>query len=89
MIRSTVHLLYGRLCLFQERNRPKQPPKVPKAAPFFLPTIPGLEPKFAIPEENEKEKVRCVFAIMCNKSYICDKMHDSFVSHSKSTELKK
>jgi len=28
------------------KNKPKAPPKKPKAAPFFLPTIPGLETKF-------------------------------------------
>jgi U3 small nucleolar RNA-associated protein 21 len=27
----------------QERNRPTQPPKKPEAAPFFLPTVAGLE----------------------------------------------
>lgn len=27
----------------QERNRPIEPPTKPAAAPFFLPTIPGLE----------------------------------------------
>eukprot|EP00795_Rhopilema_esculentum_P000788 gene788-10517_t len=34
------------LKLIKERNKPKEPPQKPKAAPFFLPTIPGLEPKF-------------------------------------------
>ena len=37
------------------RNKPKEPPKKPAAAPFFLPTIPGLETKFA-PLEEEKKK---------------------------------
>lgn len=46
------------LVSLQERNKPKQPPKAPKAAPFFLPTIPGLEPKFDIPQEDETSKVR-------------------------------
>lgn len=27
----------------QERSRPIEPPKKPEAAPFFLPTVPGLE----------------------------------------------
>ncbi|XP_046327932.2 WD repeat-containing protein 36-like [Haliotis rufescens] len=35
------------------RNKPKQPPKVPKAAPFFLPTVPGLQPKFVQLEAGE------------------------------------
>ena len=35
----------------QERSRPKQPPKKPEAAPFFLPTVPGLagQPVFDTP----------------------------------------
>lgn len=28
------------------RNKPKEPPKAPQAAPFFLPTVAGLEPRF-------------------------------------------
>eukprot|EP00798_Chlamydomonas_sp_ICE-L_P015273 gene15273-21355_t len=28
----------------KERNKPIQPPKKPEAAPFFLPTVPGLDP---------------------------------------------
>lgn len=27
----------------QERNKPIEPPKKPAQAPFFLPTVPGLE----------------------------------------------
>ncbi|CAH1267292.1 WDR36 [Branchiostoma lanceolatum] len=42
--------------LIKKRNKPKEPPKVPKAAPFFLPTIPGLEIKFAPEEETPKEE---------------------------------
>ncbi|GMK53974.1 hypothetical protein CspeluHIS016_0105600 [Cutaneotrichosporon spelunceum] len=30
------------------RNKPKEPPKAPEAAPFFLPTVSGLEPRFDI-----------------------------------------
>ncbi|XP_072173327.1 WD repeat-containing protein 36-like [Diadema setosum] len=44
------------LDLIKKRNKPKHPPKAPKAAPFFLPTIAGLTPKFAAPEEDEAEK---------------------------------
>uniref|UniRef100_A0A6Q2ZKN2 Uncharacterized protein n=1 Tax=Esox lucius TaxID=8010 RepID=A0A6Q2ZKN2_ESOLU len=38
------------LDIIKKRNKPKEPPKVPKAAPFFMPTIPGLIPQFAPPE---------------------------------------
>ena len=52
------------------RNKPKEPPKVPKAAPFFLPTIPGLQPKFAAPEKGDEDtKVRnCPFTAILNSS---------------------
>ena len=32
--------------LIRERNKPKESLKLPEKAPFFLPTVPGLEPKF-------------------------------------------
>jgi len=37
------------LDVIQKRNRPTEPPKAPKSAPFFLPTLPGLERTF-VPE---------------------------------------
>ncbi|XP_076454218.1 WD repeat-containing protein 36-like [Babylonia areolata] len=38
------------------RNKPKEPPKVPKSAPFFLPTVAGLTPTFAVPTEDKDEE---------------------------------
>lgn len=38
------------------RNKPKEPPKVPRSAPFFLPTVAGLRPTFALPAEGEEEE---------------------------------
>lgn len=35
----------------QQHNKPVEPPKQLRPAPFFLPTLPGLQPKF-IPEEE-------------------------------------
>ena len=34
------------LDVIKAKNKPKAPPKKPKAAPFFLPTIPGLSTQF-------------------------------------------
>jgi len=34
------------LDVIKAKNKPLAPPKKPKAAPFFLPTVPGLEHKF-------------------------------------------
>lgn len=43
--------------VIQQRNKPKEPPKAPEKAPFFLPTLPGVETRFAPPpKESEKEK---------------------------------
>uniref|UniRef100_A0A6Q2Y4S7 Uncharacterized protein n=1 Tax=Esox lucius TaxID=8010 RepID=A0A6Q2Y4S7_ESOLU len=44
------------LDIIKKRNKPKEPPKVPKAAPFFMPTIPGLIPQFAPPEGSNQEE---------------------------------
>ncbi|KAJ6597057.1 Utp21 specific WD40 associated putative domain-containing protein [Mycena vulgaris] len=38
--------------VIQQRNKPKEPPKAPEQAPFFLPTLPGVEPRFA-PEQKQ------------------------------------
>ncbi|KAL8567228.1 hypothetical protein ACOMHN_046638 [Nucella lapillus] len=39
------------------RNKPKEPPKVPRSAPFFLPTVAGLKPTFAAtPMEGQQEE---------------------------------
>ncbi|XP_063887583.1 WD repeat-containing protein 36-like [Scylla paramamosain] len=45
------------LDVIKKRNKPVEPPKVPKSAPFFLPTVPGLEFKFA-PAEGEKDEAK-------------------------------
>lgn len=44
--------------VIQQRNKPKEPPKEPEKAPFFLPTLPGVEHRFAVqqPEKEGKKK---------------------------------
>ena len=37
----------------KQHNKPKEPPKQPKQAPFFLPTAPGLQPKFTAAADDE------------------------------------
>ncbi|KAJ3972683.1 Utp21 specific WD40 associated putative domain-containing protein, partial [Lentinula raphanica] len=39
--------------VIQQRNKPKEPPKAPEKAPFFLPTLPGVETRFAV--EGKKD----------------------------------
>ena len=56
------HNIYAKIFNSQERNKPKEPPKVPKVAPFFLPTIPGLQPQFApIGEDEDLNEVSVIF----------------------------
>lgn len=48
------------LDVIKKRNKPKAPPKVPKQAPFFLPTVAGLDLKFdlsAAQKEDENSKM--------------------------------
>jgi U3 small nucleolar RNA-associated protein 21 len=40
----------------QHRNKPKEPPKAPEKAPFFLPTLPGVEHRFAIERAELSDK---------------------------------
>lgn len=40
--------------MLQQRNKPKEAPKVPEKAPFFLPTLPGVEHRFAIDEDKKR-----------------------------------
>jgi len=41
--------------VIQQRNKPKEPPKPPEKAPFFLPTLPGVEHRFAIAQKGESD----------------------------------
>lgn len=38
-----------------KRNKPKEPPKEPERAPFFLPTVAGVNPVFEVPEKKHKD----------------------------------
>ncbi|XP_012252233.2 WD repeat-containing protein 36 [Athalia rosae] len=42
--------------IVKKRNKPKEAPKAPEAAPFFLPTIPSLEVQFDLGDTNSKEQ---------------------------------
>ncbi|XP_040914708.1 WD repeat-containing protein 36 [Toxotes jaculatrix] len=39
----------------KKKNKPVAPPVAPAAAPFFLPTAPGLTPRFMLPTATEQE----------------------------------
>nr|CDJ82244.1 WD40 repeat and Small-subunit processome domain containing protein [Haemonchus contortus] len=51
------------LALIKERNKPDQPPRKPKQAPFFLTAAPTLEGfEFEVPQEDEEETRRTLQA---------------------------
>ncbi|KAJ3736079.1 Utp21 specific WD40 associated putative domain-containing protein [Lentinula guzmanii] len=39
--------------VIQQRNKPREPPKAPEKAPFFLPTLPGVETRFAVEPKKD------------------------------------
>jgi len=41
--------------VIQQRNQPIEPPKKPEQAPFFLPTLPSVEHRFATEEKKEEK----------------------------------
>ena len=41
----------------RKRNKPKEPPKAPANAPFFLPTVASLTPQFAVDNDENESKV--------------------------------
>uniref|UniRef100_A0A673AJH2 WD repeat domain 36 n=1 Tax=Sphaeramia orbicularis TaxID=375764 RepID=A0A673AJH2_9TELE len=41
--------------IIKRRNRPTAPPVAPPTAPFFLPTVPGLTPRFSLPMATEQD----------------------------------
>ncbi|ETN70288.1 Utp21 specific WD40 associated domain protein [Necator americanus] len=51
------------LALIKERNKPEQPPRKPKQAPFFLTAAPTLEGfEFEVPQEDQDERRRTLQA---------------------------
>jgi U3 small nucleolar RNA-associated protein 21 len=61
--------------LIRERNKPRDALKVPEKAPFFLPTIPGLEPKFDLTTndaEGSAAKGKSVLQLISNNSALLE-----------------
>uniref|UniRef100_A0A672KV28 WD repeat-containing protein 36-like n=1 Tax=Sinocyclocheilus grahami TaxID=75366 RepID=A0A672KV28_SINGR len=57
------------LDIIKKKNKPKEPPKLPKAAPFFIPTIPGLVPQFALPSTPSENQSKIVnLGVLAQKS---------------------
>ncbi|XP_027526997.1 WD repeat-containing protein 36 [Neopelma chrysocephalum] len=57
------------LDVIKKKNKPREPPKVPKAAPFFIPTVPGLIPRYIPPEEEKDTQSKVVnLGVLAQKS---------------------
>uniref|UniRef100_H0YRW1 WD repeat domain 36 n=1 Tax=Taeniopygia guttata TaxID=59729 RepID=H0YRW1_TAEGU len=57
------------LDIIKKKNKPREPPKVPKSAPFFIPTLPGLIPRYIPPEEETDTQSKVVnLGILAQKS---------------------
>ncbi|XP_037385232.2 WD repeat-containing protein 36 [Talpa occidentalis] len=71
------------LDVIKKKNKPKEPPKVPKSAPFFIPTVPGLVPRYAAPEQNSDPQQSKVVNIgfLAQKSDFCMKLEEGLVNN--------
>ncbi|NXN42272.1 WDR36 protein, partial [Rhinoptilus africanus] len=60
------------LDVIKKKNKPREPPKVPKSAPFFIPTVPGLTPRYIAPEEENDTQSKVVnLGVLAQKSDFC------------------
>uniref|UniRef100_A0A8C5UH47 WD repeat domain 36 n=1 Tax=Malurus cyaneus samueli TaxID=2593467 RepID=A0A8C5UH47_9PASS len=60
------------LNIIKKKNKPREPPKVPKSAPFFIPTLPGLIPRYIPPEEENDAQSKVVnLGVLAQKSDFC------------------
>ncbi|MGH0163937.1 UNVERIFIED_CONTAM: hypothetical protein FKN15_046033 [Acipenser sinensis] len=78
------------LDVIKKRNKPKEPPKVPKSAPFFIPTLPGLVPRFAVSEgQNAEEQSKIVnLGVLAQKSDFYMQLEDALVSNNYSSTVR-
>lgn len=61
------------LSTIKERNKPIAPPKKPAMAPFLLPVVSGLEPKFLIPTQEGDKDASQVRSRILNMSQLVPK----------------
>lgn len=71
----------------QQRNKPKEPPKQPEKAPFFLPTLPGVDQRFAperkaAAEQKQKDTHRLQRAAGSAESVFFTKLSEAHESAS-------
>ncbi|KAF9227632.1 Utp21-domain-containing protein [Gyrodon lividus] len=74
--------------VIHQRNKPKEPPKKPEQAPFFLPTLPGVEHRFAIEEKKDgkTEKKTHLDKVMAKSESVFQKKLAEFEKKKKSED---
>uniref|UniRef100_A0A8C5LVY1 WD repeat domain 36 n=1 Tax=Leptobrachium leishanense TaxID=445787 RepID=A0A8C5LVY1_9ANUR len=71
------------LDVIKRRNKPKEPPKVPKAAPFFIPTLPGLVPRFAVNDQEDATQSKIVnLGVLAQKSVFFSQLEEAIESQN-------
>nr|XP_028604268.1 WD repeat-containing protein 36 [Podarcis muralis] len=78
------------LDIIKQKNKPKEPPKVPKSAPFFIPTIPGLIPQYAsIEHENGGQQSKVVnLGVLAQKSEFYLKLEEALINSDYKSPLR-
>ncbi|XP_056393450.1 WD repeat-containing protein 36 [Hyla sarda] len=77
------------LDVIKRRNKPKEPPKVPKSAPFFIPTLPGLVPRFGSEAQDEIPQSKVVnLGVLEQKSTFCVQLEESLDHNNYDIPLK-
>ncbi|KAG8130848.1 hypothetical protein E2320_017440 [Naja naja] len=78
------------LDIIKQKNKPKEPPKVPKSAPFFIPTLPGLIPQFAsVEHEGDEQQSKVVnLGILAQKSEFYLQLEEALKNKSPLSILK-
>ncbi|XP_030049327.1 WD repeat-containing protein 36 [Microcaecilia unicolor] len=77
------------LDVIKKRNKPKEPPKVPKAAPFFIPTVPGLVPHFASSEQADVHQSKVVnLGVLAQKSNFYNQLEEALTNHNYDSAVK-
>ncbi|MEE6459806.1 hypothetical protein FKM82_000744 [Ascaphus truei] len=71
------------LDVIKQRNKPKEPPKVPKSAPFFIPTLPGLVPHFASDVQGDAPQSKIVnLGVLAQKSTFHVQLEEAIAPHN-------
>jgi U3 small nucleolar RNA-associated protein 21 len=65
--------------VIHQRNKPKEPPKPLEKAPFFLPTLPGVETRFAPAEKQSNETKKLTHRLDKTASKVESAFHKKLV----------